>query len=228
MSKIAVNGCSFTEEGYLAQEHRWSNRIGCHKNLAHGGGSNDRIFYTTIQYLNEHKPNVVIIGWSNPVRFMLPNKNGSRIVITPTHTFDENLSGDYTRYSDFYYRNCHNIYDSFERTLNYMLHIQNYCKSRQIKLLYFNALLPDIDNESLLKYSEDAFMSKENKDMVKMGVNFNHNKISNLINRLDKSIWIKEFWYSMLEHCKDFPSEKDGHPGIQGSNHWATLVADHL
>ena len=229
MSNIIVsNGCSYTEEAYLESQDRWTNKCGVNENLAHGGGSNERIFYTTIEYLNSKTPDIIIIGWSNPDRFMLPNKNGSRIIGTLTHTFDENVGGDYTEYSDFYYRNCYNSFTSLERTLNYMLHIQNYCKSKQIKLLYFNALLPKIDKDSLLKYSEDAFMSKETEDMTRMGIKFNYNRISMLLNQLDKNIWIKEFWYAMQEHCKDFPKESTNHPDATGSNHWAELVKQYL
>ena len=229
MSNIILsNGCSFTQEAYLKPEDRWTNKCGVNENLAHGGGSSERIFYTTIEYLNNKTPDIIIIGWTSPDRFMLPNKNGSRIIGTPIHTFDENLGGDYSEFSGFYFKNCHNRFTSFERTLTYMLHIQNYCKSKQIKLLYFNALLPKIDKDSLLKLSEDAFMSKDTPDIERMGIQFNYNKINTLINQLDKSIWIKEFWYSIEEYCKDFPKEPDGHPGVEGSNHWAELVKQYL
>jgi hypothetical protein len=159
---------------------------------------------------------------------MLPNTNGSRIIVTPIHTFDENLGGDYSNYSEFYYKNCHNSYTSLERTLHYMLHLQDYCKQKRIKLWYFNAFLPDIDDKSLENYSKDAFMSIETEDMTRMGVAFNKNKLKKLIEKLDKDIWIEDFWYSLKIHTKDFPKEKDGHPGIEGSNHWANLVKKYL
>jgi len=229
MSKfIVANGCSFTEEAYLEPQDRWTAKCGVSTNLAHGGGSNERIFYTTIEHLNNNTIDTLIIGWTSLDRFMLPNTNGSRIVGTPMHTFDENLSGDYSDYSKFYYKYCYNRYTSLESTLNYMLHLQDHCKQKRIKLWYFNAFLPDIDYKSLEKISKDAFMSKETLDMTRMGVAFNKNKLLKLIDKLDKDIWIEKFWYSMRTHCKDFPLEKNGHPDVEGSDHWATLVKECL
>jgi len=225
---IVANGCSYVQEAYLQPQDRWTTKCGISTNLAHGGGSNERIFYTTIEHLNNHTVDSLIIGWTNVDRFMLPNTNGSRIIVTPIHTFDENLGGDYSNYSEFYYKNCHNSYTSLERTLHYMLHLQDYCKQKRIKLWYFNAFLPDIDDKSLENYSKDAFMSIETEDMTRMGVAFNKNKLKKLIEKLDKDIWIKDFWYSLKIHTKDFPKEKDGHPGIEGSNHWANLVKKYL
>ena len=227
-NSIVANGCSFTEEAYLEPQDRWTNKCGISTNLAHGGGSNDRIFYTTIEYLNKHTIDTLIIGWSSVNRFMLPNANGSRIVGSPIHTFDENLGGDYSDYSKFYYKHCYNRYTSLESTLNYMLHIQDHCKQKRIKLLYFNAFLPDIDDKSLEDYSKDAYMSKETEDMTRMGINFNKNKLLKLIDKLTKNIWIEKFWYSMQAHCKDFPLEKGGHPDVEGSENWATLVKKYL
>ena len=225
---IVANGCSCVQEAYLQPQDRWTTKCGISTNLAHGGASNERIFYTTIEHLNKHTIDTLIIGWTNVDRFMLPNANGSRIIVTPTHTFDENLGGDYSNYSEFYYKNCYNSYTSLERTLHYMLHLQDHCKQKRIKLWYFNAFLPDIDDKSLENYSKDAFMSKETEDMTRMGVAFNKNKLLKLIEKLDKDIWIEDFWYSFKVHTKDFPKEKDGHPDVEGSNHWANLVKKYL
>lgn len=225
---IVANGCSFTHEYYLSKEDRWTTRCGVNVNLALGGGGNDRIFHTTLEYLNQHRPDVLIIGWSACDRFMLPNKNGSRIVGSPWRTFDENTGIDCNEHSDFYYEHCHNFYTSFERTLNYMLHLDAYCKSNAIKLLHFNAWLPDIDDKSLMEYATNSFMNRDTKDIAWQGIQTNKRKLSHLIEKLDRKNWIKEFWCSMPKYCKDFPLEKDGHPGIEGSKHWAELVASHL
>jgi len=229
MSKLIVsNGCSFTQEYYLNAEDRWTHKCGVNANLALGGGSNERILYTTLEYLNHTTPDILIIGWTGTQRFMLPSANGSRIVITPGHTFDENLGGDESKFSEFYYRNCHNEFTGLERTLNYMIHLQSVCELKGIKLLYFNAVLPDLTEDSLISLSSKAFMSRPDKDMEHMGIQYNLNKLKVLIDRLDNNIWIHKFWYSMTEHCKDFPLESGGHPDKEGSNHWANLVKKYL
>lgn len=225
---IVANGCSFTEEYYLAKQDRWTTKCGVDVNLALGGGSNERILYTTLEYLNHSTPDVLIIGWSGTGRFMLPSADGSRIVITPNRTFDENHGSDRKEFAEFYYRNCNNEFTGIERTLNYMLHLQMVCELRNIKLLYFNGLLPDINDGDLKRMASAAYMSREEEDIERMGIQHNLRKLKGLINKLDKDIWINKFWYSMKEHCKDYPLEKDGHPGVQGSNHWARLVMEYL
>ena len=225
---IVTNGCSFTQELHLDKEDRWSTKIGAVENLALGGGSNERIFYTTIEYLNAHKPDVLVIGWTDPDRFMLPNSNGSRVVVTPAHTFDENGGGDCDEHSKFYYKHCHNEFVNFKNTLQYMIHLQEYCKAKQIKLLYFKSFFKIIDDTYLTGLARNAFMSHENKDIERMGIQANTNDLKNLIAKLDTAIWIKELWYSMEGHCKDFPVHDLIHPGIEGSNVWAEFVKKYL
>ena len=226
--QIVTNGCSFTQELYLDKEDRWSTKIGAVENLALGGGSNERILHTTIDYLNTNNPDVLIIGWTDTDRFMLPNINGSRIVVTPVHTFDENLGNDCDEHSKFYYKYCHNEFVNFKNTLQYMIHIQEYCKAKQIKLLYFNSFSRSLSDGYLTGLAKNAFMSRESADIERMGIQFNTKVLKDLIAKLDTSIWIKELWYSMEKHCKDFPLHDTGHPGIEGSNDWAELVKKYL
>ena len=225
---IVSNGCSFTQELYLNKPDRWTTKCGVTTNLALGGGSNERIFYTTIEQINLSRPDVIVIGWTQPERFMLPNANGSRVVITPIHSFDENTGEGKEAYSKFFYKYCANEFTSLERTLNYMLHLQQVCESMRIKLLYFNAWLPEITETSLRQIASSAYMSREDRNVERMGIEFNFKKLNDMIDRLDKDIWIKQFWYSMTEHCKDFPREKDGHPAEAGSAYWASLVKQYL
>jgi hypothetical protein len=225
--KIVANGCSYTQELYLNKKDRWTTKIGAVDNLALGGGSNERIFYTTIEYLNHHNPDVVIIGWTSTARFMLPGSNGSRIVITPTHSFDEQIGGDESAIAEFYYKHCHNDYTSLERTLNYIIHLQKVCALKRIKLLNFTSFLEPLTDAYLKQLSKDAFMSRVDKDTENMGIRHNHKRLRTLLDLIDKNLWIKEFWYSMAEHCKSFPL-KDDHPNVEGSNHWAKLVSSYL
>jgi len=225
---IVTNGCSFTQELYLPKEDRWTTKIGAVENLALGGGSNERILHTTIEYLNANNPDVLIIGWTDPDRFMLPNSNGSRIVVTPVHTFDENLGVDCDQHSKFYYKHCHNEFVNFQNTLHYMIHLQEYCKAKKIKLLYFKSFSKNIDDVYLNGLATKAFMSHDNKDIESMGIQFNFNLLKTLVSKLDTSIWINDLWYSMEGHCTNFPLHDTGHPGVEGSNNWAELVKKYL
>lgn len=225
---IVANGCSFTQELYLDKENRWTTKIGAIENLAIGGGSNERIFHTTVEYLNHTTPDVLIIGWTNPERAMLFHSNGSRVAVTPALAFNEQSGEKHDGHRKFYYKYCHNQFVHFENTLHYMITLQEYCKSKQIKLLYFNSFFTKVDDTYLTGLARNAFMSRENKDIERMGIQANTNVLRKLIQKLDASIWIKELWYSMEGHCKKFPLHDDVHPGTEGSNDWAELVKKYL
>lgn len=226
--KIVVNGCSYTEELYLEPSTRWSNKIGCHENLALGGGSNQRIFTTTIEHLNQSTPDVLIIGWTNIDRGMCYTSTGSRMIITNQHTFDENTGISNEDIKKIYYNHLHNSFINFKNTLHYMIHLQEYCRSKQIKLLYWNALMPEINDDLLITLARQAYMSRIDADTERQGINFNKDVLQNLISKLDHTIWIKSFWYGINEHCRDFYWREDGHVGEEGSSHWANLVKEYL
>lgn len=72
-------------------------------------------------------------------------------------------------------------------------------------------------------------MSKSDKNVELQGIKHNLNILKTLLNKLDKDIWIKEFWYSMSEHCKNFPKkDQHGHPDKDGSAYWAELIKKYL
>ena len=83
---ICTNGDSFTNEYYLETQNRWTNLIGAKYNLSLAGCSNDRIFYTTMEFLNQNKTDILIIGWTDWCRFMLPTVNGQTTFVTTMFT----------------------------------------------------------------------------------------------------------------------------------------------
>ena len=230
---ICVNGDSFTQEYYQKPEDRWTTHIGATHNLAMGGAGNDRIFNTTMEYLNQHTPNTLIIGWSNPERGTLSYEDGSRLIITPWRCFSEENGHDHKDILELYYKRIHNDFVSFNRTLNQMLFIQEYCKNKGIKLRYFRSVMPNkIDDESLTEVAKTAFMSRTDIDIEKMGIKFNRDQLKGLINSLDRSIWIKEFWFSMLDYISsNFDiSEYGGEIPLpaEAVKSWGQIVAKHL
>ena len=222
MSKIiCANGDSFTSQYYLNPvKNRWTNQVGVTKNLALPGGSNERIFNTTIHYLNSNIPDILIIGWTDWGRFMLPSSDGSRFFLTPHYTalektmneFQSKLSKDV---GEFYYKNLHNSYTNFENMLNYMLFIHDYCINKRIKLLYFFSTVDERWwNERTVQNLSSTKKQQEHLD--------------NLITKIDEKIWIFKKFYSMCEHCKNFKQNETLHPMEEGSAHWANLVKQYL
>jgi hypothetical protein len=233
MSKIiCVNGDSFTHEYYLRPIERWSTLIGSTDNLAMGGGSNTRIFYTTLDFLYEKTPDILIIGWTHWSRFCMNRTDGSKIVILNNVCFSEEdgPSTDYPLYREFYYKYCYNEFVNFNNMLNYMINLQEYCNSKKIKFLNFLSLnlTRYFSEEELKKIASYAFMNKNTDELKNNGIQHNLNILKNKIEKLDKNLWIKDKFYSMEEHCDSFEKVAHGHVGSEGSAYWANLVKEYL
>lgn len=235
MTKIVcVSGDSFTHEYLQKPEDRWSTQIGATHNIAMGGAGNDRIFNSTIKFLNETTPDTLIIGWSSTARGSLYHREGSRIIVAPHRCFDEETGEDYENIKKFYYMNLHNDYVNFTNTLNYMIFIQDYCKSKNIKLRYFRSVMTQtLDKKSLLQTAESAYMNKNDPEIHKQGIQHNYENLIELIQKLDKEIWIKEFWYSMKDRItQKFPGQIKAGYGhalpVLAVKDWAELVKRYL
>jgi hypothetical protein len=235
MSKIiCVSGDSFTQEFHQKNEDKWSVKIGANDNIAMGGASNDRIFYSTIEYLNKKTPDVLIVGWTVLSRGMLHRSNGSRVIITSHRAFDEETAENLNEFKKFYYANIQNDFVSFRNVLNYMIFLQEYCKNKKIKLLYFRSVLEvELTDASLMHIAGSAYMNNSNADTRMQGIRHNCEELKKLIDRLDKNIWIKEFWYSMKNHMnKDYTDQfvpgYDKSLPVAAVDDWANLVKQYL
>ena len=225
---ICANGDSFTNEYYLETQDRWTNIIGAKYNLSLAGCSNDRIFHTTMQFLNQNETDVLIIGWTDWSRFMLPTVDGQTLFLTPMHTgYDEvkkrKEDSNSLMIGEFYYKHIHNDFYNFKNMLNYMIFLQNYCAFKKIKLLYFFSVVDERwwNTNTLNELIKPV--SKNNEE-----INSNLKKLQKLIDLLDEKIWIKKRFYSMIEHCKDSKFDNTMHPQSDGSKHWANLVKEYL
>ena len=235
MSKIiCVSGDSFTQEFYQKNEDKWSVKIGANDNIAMGGASNDRIFYSTIEYLNKKTPDILIVGWTVLSRGMLHRNNGSRVIITSHRAFDEETAENLDEFKKFYYTNIQNDFVSFRNVLNYMIFLQEYCKNKKIKLLYFRSVLEvELNNQSLMHIASSAFMSNSDANIKMQGIKHYCEELKKLIDRLDKNIWIKEFWYSMKNHMnKEYADQfvlgYDKSLPVAAVDDWASLVKQYL
>lgn len=230
---ICVSGDSFTQEYWQQPSDRWSSLIGAMDNIAMGGAGNERIFYTTLEYLNKNNPDVLIVGWTSTARGSLFHQDGGRLIITPIRCFHEETGKDYQNILEFYYKNLHNNFVNFRNTLNYMIFLQNYCKNNGIKLLYFRSVMGEtLDDLSLGKIASEAYMSRADKNIEKMGIQYNLNLLKDLISKLDKNIWVKEFWFSMMDYIWsnfDIKEYGDGKPlPKEAVKSWAEIIKTHL
>ena len=237
---IIVNGDSFTEEGHFNTinkdntEKTWAHNIGA-VNLAKGGCSNERIFYTTIDYLNSNDPDVLIIGWTDFSRYMIPHIDGFDVHISANgvanelgygHKDNENALEEY---GDFYFRKMHNLFLNFKRFLTYYQHLEKYCSVKKIKFLNFMSITELPRGKSLHNISRMAPMSREDKDTEQQGIVFNANKLEAQLNKFKEANWINNkvgFCYS--DQVKHMPKWHDGHPGLEASKEWTKIIKDNL
>jgi len=234
MKTIAVNGASSTQEIYLDEKHRWSSLIGAKYNLALGGGSNDRMFRTTIKFLNHTPIDVLILGWVMWNRTSLTKNNGSYYVIcnAPAHDEDDNQEQDDEVYK-FYLKKMFNEYLQLENTLNYMLHIQNYCLAKGIRLVNFaSGFGPDhFAYSELEKIAKESYVfNNKDKKIVMQVQRQNTERLTAIIDQLDPNTWVnKRVFFSMEEGLKDLPKiDSMGHFGIEGSKQWAQIIQQHI
>ena len=155
---LLANGDSFTHGYYLDNlESAWPFQLGRLinqpvVNLSMGGGSNQRIFRTTIDYLSTSTPDYLVIGWAGIGRYELPTANTQYVRITPAGAqFNQDRPDnlDPATIKEFYYKNLHNSYLNTVDLLNYIITLQNLCKGKNIKYLFFNAYAT-VDFQSVL------------------------------------------------------------------------------
>jgi len=142
--------------------------------------------------------------------------------------YDENTGETRDDLKKIYYSKMYNPFINLSNTLHYMIHLQEFCKARNIKLLYWNAMLPTVDDGSLSKYASKAFMSRKDSHTEEQGLRHNFKKLKSMIAKLDSTLWIHKPWYGINDHTKELPKLSDGHPGPEASAAWAELVKKHL
>lgn len=230
---IVVNGDSFVHEYHLQSKDRWSTLIKADVNLAVGAGSNDRTFLTTIEHIHNYNVKTLIIGWTAWERSYFNKSNGSRYKLVGGDAIDEMLGDEHNEpdVGKFYLAKVFNDFIQLKNTLLQMLHLQELCKLKGIKLINFLTVLEAnaFNNENLRRVAKTAFMSRVDKDVESMGIIYNTNVLETYIGKLDSSCWInKQIFSSMTTILRDYPKHADGHIGVEGSNKWAELLLKQL
>jgi len=144
---VVFNGCSFVEQSHLELEtSQWQTQYWPgllypdHVNLAASGGSNSRIFRTTVDYIYQNQPGVLIIGWTGLDREELPCANGDHMRLRIDCTsFENDQDSMDSNFHCNWYANHHNEWLSFEQLVRQILCVQDLCRQRGITCWMFNA-----------------------------------------------------------------------------------------
>lgn len=247
--KILVNGDSFCDERYfeaserLAHNQKWSETLGA-TNIAHGGCSNGRIFHSTIEYLNYHEIDILIIGWTEWNRYMLTLTNGLELHICPNSAGDNvHLWGNtnYLPHCQYYYKYFHNEYLNFKSWLGHYLLLQDYCSLKKIKFINFFTVphnMPqgmELYNIAKSGYIEENLETDkkryiEGREKIRLRRNEYITELKNRISKINKMCWVNnQVGYSYNIFSQQFPRAKDGHhPGTEASAEWAKLIMAHI
>lgn len=239
---ILVNGDSFTHERHFARENKpeltWAYSLKA-KNIALGGSSNDRIFHTTIEHLNENQVDALVLGWTHWSRYWLTGRNGLYFHIGTNYCADDNLKGFdnndknvHKPIQEFYMKNCLNEFLNFKRFTNYYLHLQEYCKLKNIKFLNFMSTQPLPDTNEIKLIASEAHMNKSDKELEAQGIKYNSKILTDALSKFDKECWVNKevgFCFNNWVDNNKLDRWHDGyHPGQQASNQWGELIKAEL
>jgi len=213
--KILTNGCSFTQGIYDNHDEKdtWPYLLGHDVvNLAEGGGSNHRIFRTTMEYLLDNTVDLVIIGWTGPERIELPYYKNDWLRVSHSFVLPENddYQNDKFDQNEYWYRHCHNDIKSIEQTVFYIRVLQQL----PVRMIMFNALQCDF----LWQIEQEHSMAKQ----------FGMDHLKEQVDKIDKTDWI--LWGSSMEqHLRGYPKADDyGHPDKTGQQQWASIILQNL
>ena len=158
---IYWNGCSFVK-GYelIEKKSNFVNKVSAHfdqswVNDAKVGGSNDRIYRTTIEYCLKNKPDLVIIMWSginrqeylvrekniyrqmNWVRWLYDKKTGiTDIVRSRLNHHEGDTEQEFSALNGW--AKYKNVKYNLKTTLNYMIGLKYFLIAKNIPYLYYN------------------------------------------------------------------------------------------
>ena len=139
--KLLTNGCSFTQGIYdnFEEQDAWPYQLGKLLdwdvvNLAEGGGSNARIFRSTMEYLLDNTPDYAAIVWTEHARYELPYHTGDIIRVMHSMALPEQdeTVDDIPELREFWYKHCHNELASQQRTVYYISCIRMILEGKSI------------------------------------------------------------------------------------------------
>lgn len=225
--KLLTNGCSFTQGIYdnFAEYDAWPYQLGKLLgwdviNLAKGGGSNARIFRTTMEYLLENKPDYVAIAWTQTDRHELPYRDGDTVRIMHSQAMPEVNEDvkDIPELREFWYRHCDNNLAGIQRTVYYIRSLIMILTARSIP--YTMAWAMQSDYITQIQTPGDPMCKDFDQNQLL--------KVRAQIDDMQSGNWL--FWGSSMEtELAHLPSTDSlGHPGTEAHQLWANLILENV
>jgi hypothetical protein len=241
---LLTNGCSFTE-GYDLPllTDSWPFALGRLfdievENLAVGGGSNDRIYRTTIEYLNVNPvPDLVIIGWTSFFRSELSHSEGIYLRVLPHNCVTEphRVEIDGEKMHRFWVENLYNEYINYRKWVNYVLHLQDYFDSKKIPYRFFTAIDDNLldaflkDSPKALELADKSWQWRDRSRYNPCAdIHTEYQELKAMIKRINLDHWIMKNEINMEDYLSSLGYQKDktGHFMSDGHQRWAESIAD--
>jgi len=238
---LLSNGCSFTE-GYALSTlnsnwpSRLSNSLNCNVvNLALGGAGNDRIYRTTIEYLNVNpSPDLVVIGWAALNRNELSHKSGLYLRLGADILADTTqLNQDLSHLHKIWLTDLYNQYISYRNWINYVLHLQSYFNIKKIDYQFFLAWGTNYINEFInesdlaLELADQSFQWRDRKQYAPFrDIHKEYQELVNLTKQIDLSKWTTNNQHTMQSFLrkKGCATDNTGHFLEDGQQIWADEI----
>jgi lysophospholipase L1-like esterase len=238
---LLSNGCSFTEGYALSTPNSsWPFRLsdnlnGNVVNLALGGAGNDRIYRTTIEYLNVNSTSdLIIIGWAGLNRAELSHESGLYLRLGADILADtRQLNQDLSHVHKFWLTDLYNQYISYRNWINYVLHLQNYFDIKKINYRFFLAwgtnYIKEFINESdlALELADQSFQWRDRTQYAACrSIHKEYQELVHLTKQIDLSKWITNNQYTMQSflNTKDCITDDTGHFLEDGHQIWAEQI----
>lgn len=242
---ILTNGCSFTEGYDLPdRESTWPFRLGkiINKpvvNLALGGGSNERIFRTTKEFLIAHNPELIVIGWTQFDRTEISHSEGAYIRAAPWGCIAE-CETQFNNLPELH-KNWillnQNTWVNYRNWIHNVLFLEKYFKLAEIPYLFFTAFGNNYISEFINQTDralELADLSYQWRDRLKYRPEKTiHNEFKELVdlcNQIDLSNWVFNNAHTMGSYLtqQGFDSDHSGHFLEDGHWHWAEILSKEI
>lgn len=242
---ILANGCSFTE-GYDLKDNTlsWPYQLGKIidkpvTNLALGGASNDRILRTTIEHLIEHRPSVVIIGWTDHSRNELTHHQGFYLRATAQHCLasSEHIPSDLDHIHQQWLNYNFNEYINYRSWIYSVLHIEMICKALNIPCKFFSAFgnnyINEFNNETntSLLLADKSYQWRDRKLYApEKTIHKEWQQLVRLCKQINLDNWILKNSQTMKQYLKSrkYATDDNGHFLADGHRCWAELVVKEL
>lgn len=242
---ILVNGCSHTEGYDLGNpELAWPAQLSKITNqpvvnLALGGASNQRIARTTREYLVEHRPDRVIIGWITYNRNELTHSQGAYVRASAEACLSEceHQFSDLPEIHKYWAVKFLNLWVNYRNWIYDVLFFQQYFTELKIPFLFFTAygnnyLKDFVDStDTGLELADLSYQWRDRAQFApERTIHREWQELHKLAKQVNLDHWVMHNQHTMFDYLIEQGYERDAtnHFLAPGHQQWAEIIAKEI